>query len=260
MGRWKDFGPCYMRGIIKGNGNPPGNDMWLSYSMNKEDIWISRIPTPVRYSVKGNVKDDFNNMQVGGAVTDWNIYAPRWSPVDLVEYPGTSNKCLKFSDKEPYDYARAIRVFEEGRKAKISVKVSPAQTDNGEFEIDVTDRYGNRPVRIKFDNDGKIKAINGGKEVELQSYDANKWYELDIDIDARPYGNYSLFIDGVNALKDAELAVAVNSVERVSFRTGPYRNLPNRKTPNQDPAPPLPGADNPVEETVFYIDDFSAKK
>jgi hypothetical protein len=41
FGRWKDFGPCYVRGIVEGNGNPPGNDMWLTYSMNKEDIWIS---------------------------------------------------------------------------------------------------------------------------------------------------------------------------------------------------------------------------
>ncbi len=40
-GRWKDFGPCYTRGIPEGNGNPPGNDMWVTYSMNKEDMWIS---------------------------------------------------------------------------------------------------------------------------------------------------------------------------------------------------------------------------
>jgi hypothetical protein len=259
MGRWKDFGPCYMRGIIEGNGNPPDNDMWLSYSMNKEDIWISRIPTPVKYSVKGHIKDDFNCMEIGGGVTDWNIYAPQWSPVNLVEYPGTSNKCLQLSDKEPYDYARAIRVFKESTKAEISVKISPAQTDNGVFEIDVTDRYGNRPVRIKFDNDGKLKAVNGSKEVVLQSYNANKWYELKISVDASPFGSYSLAVNGQEVLKDAELAVAVKSAERVSFRTGEYRNLPNRQTPNQNPAPPLPGADEPVKEAVFYIDDFSAR-
>jgi hypothetical protein len=259
MGRWKDFGPCYMRGIIEGNGNPPGNDMWLSYSMNKEDIWISRIPTPVKYSVKGNVKDDFNDMEVGGGVADWNIYAPQWSPVNLAEYTGTNNKCLQFSDKEPYDYARAIRVFEESKKAKISVNISPAQTDNGVFEVDVTDRFGNRPVRIKFDNDGNIKAVNGSKEVVLLSYNADNWYELEISIDARPFGSYSLSVNGKEVLSDAELAVAVKSVERVSFRTGAYRDLPNRKTPNQDPAPPLPGADEQVKEAIFYIDDFSAR-
>ncbi len=39
-GIWKDFGPCYMRGITPGNGNPPGTDMWMTYSMNKEDMWV----------------------------------------------------------------------------------------------------------------------------------------------------------------------------------------------------------------------------
>jgi hypothetical protein len=61
-------------------------------------------------------------------------------------------------------------------------------------------------------------------------------------------------------LKDAALAEAVLSVERVSFRTGEYRNLPNRRTPNEVTEPPLPGVDEKVPPTVFYIDDFRAKK
>ena len=258
-GRWKDFGPCYVRGIVEGNGKPPGNDMWLTYSMNKEDMWVSRVPIPISYIVSGNVNDDFNKLETGGAVTNWNIYAPKWAPVNIVDFPSSKNKSLLLEDNDPYDYARAIRVFEETNNANIEVKVLANQTKNGILEVDVTDRYGNRPVRIKFDDDGIIKAFDGNKELNLQTYNANIWYNISIQIDANPYGNYSISINGIQLLRDAKLAEAIKSVERVSFRTGSYRDLPNRKTPNEEPGPPLKGADEPVELSKFYIDDFEAK-
>jgi len=259
MGRWKDFGPCYTRGIVEGNGDPPGNDMWLTYSMNKEDMWISRVPLPIRYEVNGNVNDDFDNLETGGAITDWNIYAPKWSPVEVVEFPSVKNKCLLLMDKDPYDYARAIRVFQETQRGEIEIKVFPKQIENGILEVDVTDQYGNRPVRIKFDDDGQIKAVDGKEEVILQLYGADTWYNLKIQIDAQPYGSFSIWINGDLLLENAKLAEAVTSVERISFRTGLYRDLPNRNTPNQDPAPPLKGGDEPVTMVEFYIDDMEIK-
>jgi len=258
-GRWKDFGPCYVRGIVEGNGNPPGNDMWLTYSMNKEDMWVSRVPVPVKYTVKGNVEDNFNNLETGGAVSNWNIYSPKWAPVEVTEFPSETNKSILLKDKDPYDYARAIRVFEESQKATVEVKVLAKQNDNGILEVDITDRYGNRPVRIRFDKDGKIKAVDGGLETDLQEFNAKDWYNVKIVVDAKPYGTYSLWINGEQVLKDAQLAEAVKSVERISFRTGPYRNIPTRKTPNETPMPPLKGADEPVKMVQFYIDDLKVK-
>lgn len=257
-GLWKDFGPQYKRGIIEGNGNPPGNDMWLTYSMNKEDIWVSRISVPVRYKVEGNVNDNFNNLKAGGAVTDWNIYAPKWAPVNVVDFPSSSNKSLLLQDKDPYDYARAIRVFEETVRAVIAVTVYPKQSDNGILEIDVTDRYGKRPVRIRFDEDNKLKAWDGSNMVDLQSYKPDTWYKLEVAVNANP-GSYSISIDGKKVAEDLNFAEPVETVERVSFRTGEYRDLPNRTTPNQPVAsyhPHLPEADYPVPLSEFYINDF----
>src|SRR5581483_6466535 len=54
MGRAKDFGFQYTRGISEGNGTPPGTDMWLTYS-TKEDIWVARVPVPIRGTVEGPV-------------------------------------------------------------------------------------------------------------------------------------------------------------------------------------------------------------
>ena len=261
FGRWKDFGPCYMRGMEEGNGNPPGNDMWLSYSMNKEDIWISRIPTPVLYEVKGDVSDDFNALQNNGSVPDWNIYAPQWAPVTVVATPQKQGKCLELADKDPYDYARAIRVFEEGSQIECSLTVSPAQNKTGSLEIDLTDRYGNRPVRLRFDDKGNIVVTDGGTEKIVQTYDASQWYTLKFSVNAQlAGGSFDLAINGKKVVEKAALAEAVKSVERLSLRTGPYRDLPNRKTPNEDPHPPLAGADEPVVPAIFYVDDVVVKK
>ena len=257
-GRWKDFGPCYMRGIDEGNGNPPGTDMWLSYSMNKEDIWISRIPVPVRYTVKGAVNDNFDKLDTDGTVPDWNLYSPAWAQVSVVESPGKTaktGKSLRLSDRDPYDYARAIRVFEEGERvgAALSIYADPANT--GLLEIELTDQYGNRPVRLAFDEKGQIIARDGGVEKIVMPYQKGKWYRLELVVDASLNGKYSLLIDGRKVLADVKLAEAVKSVERLSLRTAHYRNSPDRVTPNETNDPPLVGADEPCAPTVFYVDD-----
>jgi hypothetical protein len=259
FGRWKDFGPCYMRGIEEGNGNPPGNDMWLSYSMNKEDIWISRIPTPVKYSISGPVSDNFDGLQLNGGIPDWNIYTPKWAPVSVINTPGSAGKCLELTDKDPYDYARAIRVFEEGNRIETRLKIRALQENSGTLEIDLTDRYGNRPVRLRFDEKGTIVATDGSIEKPLQKYQSGKWHELIFSVNASLNGSYDLSIDGKKVLEKAALAEAVKSIERLSVRTGPYRNLPNRKTPNEEPGPPLPGADESVTPATYYIDDVQIK-
>lgn len=80
-----------------------------------------------------------------------------------------------------------------------------------------------------------------------------------IEVDAQAYGSYNLFINGESKIKDAPLAEAVKSVERISFRTGSYRDIPNRKTPNETPMPPLNGADEMVKMAGFYVDDLIVK-
>ena len=258
FGRWKDFGPCYVRGIVEGNGNPPGNDMWLTYSMNKEDMWISRVPTTIKHTIQGNVKDNFEDMEAGNSIIDWNTYSPLWAPVDLIQEG--SNTCIRLKDKDPYDYARAIRVFEEAKQTEISFRMMVRKAVEEPFEIDITDRYGNRPVRISFDQQGTITAVDGGDKKIIGKFRDGSWTTVKIKVDANPYGSFSVWLDGKSAASDYQLAEAVKSVERVSFRTGPYRDLPNRKTPNEDPCPPLPGADDPVEESVYLLDDLSVVK
>ncbi|MCB0688270.1 MAG: hypothetical protein KDC53_17150, partial [Saprospiraceae bacterium] len=151
---------------------------------------------------------------------------------------------------------RAIRVFEEQTELSLKMKIMTRQNDHGLLEIDINDQFGNRPVQIKFDRDGQIKSNNGHVIQNIKEYEPGRWYDLAIEINAEDMGRYSLRINDDLVLKDAVFAGKVKSLERISFRTGPYRDLPNRKTDNEAPHAPLPGADKPVNEASYFIDDL----
>jgi hypothetical protein len=178
--------------------------------------------------------------------------------VRVVDFPSAASKSLELRDEDPYDYARAVRVFQEGTKSEISGRVLARQSDAGSLEIEVMDRFGNRPVRLRFGDDGQIGATDGSAEVVLQPYRPDRWYTLDLTVRAAPFGSYDLSVNGQAVLRKAALAEAALSVERLSFRTGPYRDQPTRQTENQQPHPPLPGADDPARLAVYHIKDVRA--
>ena len=75
-GNYKSYGPQYPRGIQEGNGIPADGDLWVAYSVNKEDMWVSRIPVPVQIQASAHADDDFSKAGSIAELTDWNIYSP----------------------------------------------------------------------------------------------------------------------------------------------------------------------------------------
>lgn len=257
-GNHKDFGLQYVRGIAEGNGAPPGNDLWVAYSMNKEDIWLSRIPLPVRNAVTGPVRDTFDDLPAGGPVPGWNITSPLWAPVRVASFPNDRNKSLQLADHDPYEYARAVRVFDQGTHVVVTFKVFAKQSDTGRLEMEVIDRFGNRPVRLALTDNGHFDAVNGGATEQIASYTPERWYNVRLAIDTKR-DRYSIQIDGKPALTDARLAESVLSVERLSFRTGPYRPNPSRQTDPEKITEDVPHPDDPVRDAVFYVDDVTVE-
>jgi hypothetical protein len=257
-GNHKDFGLQYTRGIEEGNGKPPGSNLWVTYSMNKEDIWISRIPVPLRAIVADPVHDTFDNLAPGDPVPDWNLTSGLWAPVRVAAFPSDQNKSLELSDRDPYEYARAVRVFPESVRTEVSFQVFAKQNDSGRLEVELLDRYGNRPVRFMLTDDGKIKAVNGSKVATLGDYPKGRWQPIRIEADAKRE-EYSVWIDGKPALAGARFAESALSIERLSIRTGAYRPNPSRATDPEKILTDLPNPDDPVREAVFYIDDVIAR-
>jgi PelA/Pel-15E family pectate lyase len=254
-GRYKDFGSQYNRVVEEGNGQTPGSDLWVTYSMNKEDIWVSRIPVPVRDRATGPVHDTFDRLDAGGVITDWNIYSPRWSPVRVVDFPSAANKSLELQDQDPYDYARAVRVFPETKSVTAQFKIHAGQNHAGRLEIDLTDRFGSRPVRLVFAEDGQIKVVDGAKLLNLSAYQTGLWYEVAFKADVAK-GRFDVSLDGKPVASAAAFAEYVESVERISFRTGVHRTDPTLKTSTDaTPDRTTPNPDIPDQVAVYHIDD-----
>lgn len=227
FGENKDFGPCYVRGITECEQQPDDQNMWLAYTVNKEDVWVSRVPLPVRTTWEGPVDDDFSTMSPGAPIANWNIYRPRWCDVFIDD---DHRLCL--TDSDTYDYARAIRVFQTAEHARISFVVNIVNEGDEPFEVDVTDRHGERALSLSF-HQGIVSTA--GKVVG--HYQLGTEQTITLDVDTR----------GSGTTRYAGIVVpnlhAVSQVERISFRTGPYRSLPDRHTPNQDKHEPLPACD-----------------
>lgn len=235
FGENKDFGPCYVRGITEGEQQPKDQNMWLTYSVNKEDIWVARVPLPVRTTWNGPVNDRFDQILPHDVIPNWNLYRPKWANV----YADGHSLCLTDSDR--YDYARAIRVFEQGKRVNIRLRLKVV-TENGEpFEIDVTDRHGERMLSLSL-KDGVICSL----QQTLATYHPNEWMDINLtlDTDKRTFTCFGRTLPALHA---------VNSVERISFRTGSWRNLPDRQTPNQEKQPPLPLCDERGSHSLYLL-------
>ncbi|WP_079911871.1 exo-alpha-sialidase [Paenibacillus sp. 32352] len=246
-GHYKDYGPQYIRGIEAGNRTPTGRDMWLTYSVNKEDIWVSRVPVPVKLLVEQPVQDTFDDLPAGGYVEGWNIYSCQWAQVTIEPFPSADNKSLRLHNMDPYDYCKAVRVFPESRKVCIQFKLLAAQSANGSLQIEVCDYKGTFPLRLILDADGWIKAQHGGLH-KVMAYCPDTWYEIRLDIDTVRQ-KYELIIGDFR--KTFGFFAPVLTVERLVLRTGAYRKEPNMDSPLD--FDDLHGADDPVEEAVFYI-------
>ena len=163
-GEAKGGGPQYLRGVAEWAGDAASldqNSIWVIYSVNKEDIWVSRIPVPIVAETRKGVDDTFDDVPIGPRVPGWNTYSPIWAPVSVAADRKGRNHYLQLEDREPADYARAIRTFPPSRAADISFAVSAAQADRGKLKIELLGESGRRPVRIIFNEKGQIQYVQG---------------------------------------------------------------------------------------------------
>lgn len=250
-GAYKNLGPQYVRGIVEGNGTPPDASAatWLTYSVNKEDIWLARVPTPITATAVEAVSDDFETTAVGALPGQWNIYSPLWASVRVADAGGTAGHVLELRDEDPYDYARAIRIFPETHGLKLSFKVFASQT-NGRLEIELQTAAGARTVRLAFGEDGHLWACHEGQWMDAGAYASGKWITVQLEIPRNPRSDTAdLTVDGRKPLaRAAVFTEPAATIERLSFRTGAYRD---HGYGGRD----LPGADVKAPAAMFRVDD-----
>ena len=169
----------------------------------------------------------------------------------MVGYPDAEDKSLELRDRDPYDYARAMRVFPENTSVQVKIRVQAKQNDSGQLFVEITDQRGMAPTWLLFDADGRIKARDGGHLVPVHEYTADVWYDLDIELDVVQQ-TYSLSINGETVKSNGRCAAPVRSVERLVLRTGPRRREPTLETETIHGGD-VPAPDDPVAQAVYYI-------
>ncbi len=254
-GNYKSYGPQYVRGIEEGNGTPPDGNMWLTYSMNKEDLWVAKVPVPITADVQGPVQEVFADLPAGEELKYWNIYSPVLAPVQI-EKGSDGKKALVLKDKDHFDYATAERVIAESRKPVIEFTIVPRQNNHGVLHIELQGPNGQAAARLIFDADSSLKAKVGYREAGVIRYEAGKAYTIKLEMDCNKR-MYTVWVNGVN--KGLKLFFApVPYFKKVLFRTGVVRRFPNADTPT-DQHYDLPEAGKMDPEAAYEIRSFQVK-
>jgi hypothetical protein len=255
-GNYKSYGPQYVRGIIETDGVPPDGNLWVTYSMNKEDIWISCVPVPLTEKTDKDVEEDFAVMPDGGELKYWNVFSPMWAPV-VIEKGADGAKRLVLKDWDRYDYARAERVVPAAKRMTAEFTVTPAQNNTGQLDIELQDAKGTAGIRLTFDSTGELMAKAGARYKNFMKYQAGETYRIRIQLDTDTRF-YVVNINGKDVVR-ALLFVPLESVSRVVFRTGGIRRYPDIDT-QSDQNFDLPQAGDPVTKAEYSIGSFKTKK
>ncbi len=250
-GQYKSFGPQYVRGIQEGNGTPEDGDLWVTYSVGKEDMWVARVPVPVELVATAHADEDFSKFGSLADLTMWNIYSPVWAPVSLEAKDGKT--WLTLSDKDPYDVSKVERKIPPTRDLTVEFDLMAEQNDNGDLLIEFVDDKGTACARLDLTPDGEFRSKGGARYGKVINYEPGKPYhvKVDISLDNR---NSTVYINGEKKATRM-LFAPVKEIERVVFRTGNHSTYPTVDTP-ADQYNDMPRANDVDKEAVYRIANF----
>ncbi len=221
-GNYKSYGPQYVRGIQEGNGIPKDSDLWVAYSMNKEDMWVAHIPVPVRTVASCHADGQEFNVDKLAKLTNWNIYSAKRASVSL------NDGWLTLSDNNPFDYARVERKIPAAKELTVEFDLKAQQDNAGLLQIEFLDEHGTACSRIELTDKGEMRCKGGARYGGLGKYHAGEIYHVKavLSISRRLI---EVYVNGKKAGQRMFFA-PVESIERVMFRTGARRTFPDIDT------------------------------
>ena len=248
-GQYKSYGPQYVRGIEAPSGAEGGAPFWVTYSNNKEDIWVSHIPVPVRLDATTHASGSFTQYAKLADMTDWNIYSPLLAPVAL------DGQWLTLSDSDPYDYAKVERIIPNTKELQVEFDLRFDQADHGELDIEFVDDVGTVCSRIVADSTGAIRVKGGARYgTLLKKYEPGVTYHITAKLSCELHrAVYIVTVPGGSAAGKCtrQFDTPVESISRLVFRTGPLFKEPNTDTPADQLF------DQPLADTIGRLARFS---
>ena len=134
---------------------------------------------------------------------------------------------------------------------------------SGVLHVEVQDKHGNRPMCLRLDANW-ISMDRMRTEPDAVPAQVGRWYNIRLVLDCDEE-EYDLYVDGKRAEGGIEFADKVNSLERLVFRTGPWRGDVRPLIVNREPGAKgmyledSAGADHKVPLSIYLIDDVKTK-
>lgn len=261
-GLYKNLGPQYIRGIIEDNPQPEDNALWLCYTVNKEDVWVSRTALPLHGVEENPVWEDFSAYQADSHIDTWNLYSPMWSRVSLTCTEAEGN-CLCLKDADPYDRGRAMRTFPAYAVLNLNTRIYlDSRSAASEFTIELQNQYGMAAVRLYFTNKGELIVKNGGRYDTVHTVKMGTWMDLALKANCLTNQFFvSISQDGKVFEQMFRFSLSVDTLERILYTTkaslpfntvedcGKYGDLGN-----------LEHADEKLAESTYYISTLNVEE
>lgn len=216
-GYLKNFGLNYIRTIMPGNDDVPDGYTWMAYSMNKEDIWVLRLPESITAVETEPVSEDFSQM-CGEVPEKWHVYSPLWAKVAL------EDGCLTLHDSEPWDYAKAVRNFPEAKEVTLRTQLTAQGSGNGALHLEVSDGKGMNAGRVVLGQDGQVHVRGGDGQWPVATYADGEVLDIEFRVDCVRQ-QLQVTVNGKTS-KLFPTMCPVLSVERLTLRTGDVRTWP----------------------------------
>ena len=138
-----------------------------------------------------------------------------------------------------------------------------ARVGHGGLEFEVQDRQGRRALNLRL-KDHWIEQAYLSRGVDAVAVPAQEWLHLRLELDCAA-GQYTVFLNGKEVTSTLAFAEKVETVERLVFRTGPWRGDVRSAFLDGEPWPfggnqeDLAGADLRVPLSVYRIDDLKTR-
>lgn len=225
-GQYKSYGPQYVRGIQEGNGTPPDGDLWVTYSVNKEDMWVARVKVPVQQKASSHANENFADFKHLSDLTMWNLMSGVWAPVSLEQKDGQT--WLTLRDKDPYADAKVERKIPNTKELSLEFDLMAEQNNHGTLQIEFVDEDGTACARLDLTPEGEFRSKGGARYGRICMYEPGKVYHVKVDVTVNDRNS----VVYVNGQKKATrmLFAPVESIERIVFRTGERRHSPTVDT------------------------------
>jgi hypothetical protein len=231
-GRHRSIGPQYVRGVSRWSDDGSRDDaaVWLVYSVNKEDIWISRVPLPLDTPDDSSVDERFDVCDA----SRWHRYVPKWADVRV------EDNALLLNNRDPFDHVVVTRTFEPTLRCNVELEMT-CSVRSCAVSISLVSRLGGRcPLQVVIDETGAV-SLN---TESLGSISMGQRCIVSMQVDLVS-GTVRGALNHQSAVEVPTLP-ACDSVQRLCIRTSHPRNIGGLK-------PVATGTDQPGAESVVRV-------